>query len=85
MKAHIKRKAYIKRDNENLNALWLLVVRGLDSVEIEPIEAEIKLMEGLFREEDEAGSVAYPILKDEVKAIRNACNVWLTKESRNKR
>ena len=57
-------KAYIKKDTKESDALWLIVER-------EDIKAD--------RKEDSAGNIAYAIIEDEVKLIRDACNDYLKK------
>lgn len=65
-------KAYIKKDGINSDALWLIVQRGDEY-------ADIKGILGMFREEDTAGNVAYPVMEAELKAIRDAINEYLDK------
>jgi hypothetical protein len=68
-------KAYIKQDTKKSNALWLIVERS-----DEPPKSLGGLM-GMFRDEDAAQNVAYPLLGDEILAIRDACEDWLERAS----
>jgi hypothetical protein len=68
-------KAYIKQEKKNSKEFWLFVDRGLQSEKVESIM-------GMFREEDDEDSVAYPILEDEIEAIRDACNEYLNSKNK---
>lgn len=62
-------KAYIKRDTKKSEALWLIVERG-------KLPADVEKIMGMFRDEDDAENMAYPILEDEIDAIMQACIDW---------
>lgn len=68
-------KAYITPDTKKKDAFWLVIERTPKSPELEAIM-------GAFRDEDLSDNVAYPVLEEEIEAIRDACKNWLQKEEK---
>lgn len=66
-------KTYIEKDTKKNDALWLIIEREDKKPNLEGIM-------GITREEDSAGNVAFPILKDEIENIRDACEEYLLKD-----
>jgi hypothetical protein len=64
-------RAYIKQDTKNSESLWLVTERTEERAK------DVDLIMGMFRDEDDANNIAYPILKDEVVAILEACQKYL--------
>ena len=64
-------KAQIIPDKKD--AVWLLIQRGENIIQ----NAELQYIKGVKREEDTSEKVAYPILKNEVVAIKEACQEYL--------
>lgn len=64
-------RAYIKQDTKNSESLWLVTERT------EKGAKDVDLIMGMFRDEDNMDNIAYPILKDEVPAILEACKKYL--------
>lgn len=63
-------KVYIQQDTVDSEALWLIIERN-------DKPAGTKFIMGVKREEDSAGNVAFPFLKDEIESIKKACDKWL--------
>ena len=64
-------RAYIKQDTKNSESLWLVTERTEERAK------DVDLIMGMFRDEDSMDNIAYPILKDEVSAIMEACQKYL--------
>lgn len=70
-------RAYFKQDTKKSDAIWLVIDRGKKSPNIDGIM-------GMFRDEDESESVAYPILKDDISLIYQACKKYLKRKCQKK-
>lgn len=64
-------KAYIKPHKDD--ALWLIVERKFKPID----EASVEFLKEVFGSEDEDENIAYAIMKDEVEAIKDACEEYL--------
>lgn len=55
------------------DAVWLLIQRGENIIH----NAELQYIKGVRRDEDTAEKVAYPLLLDELEAVRDAIEEYL--------
>lgn len=65
---------YIKPDKVNPECLWLFIEKTEKEIDTDSVM-------GMFRDEDNADNVAYPILKNEVQDIITACREYLKRRN----